>query len=204
MARHEHWPKLLWLYGISKKWLPQAPAILEPNLDDFVEHTKETASAANAARNLSSSLEEAKLQLESSEQQKLLLRERGLTAEASNGFCLSFWIFWNTTGEWNQRTADMRRVHQSLRGSKMVKEFLSWSGYAKVGEQFEQAMAPWPHGMNEGYRRRGLATHPSIWSKAASSWVQQVQGGVFFIFELGMNQNLGKREQNMLFIFRVV
>ncbi|CAL1130601.1 unnamed protein product, partial [Cladocopium goreaui] len=54
-----------------------------------VRAQQETASAANAARNLSSSLEEAKLQLESSEQQKLLLRER----------------------------------------------------YAKVGEQFEQAMA---------------------------------------------------------------
>lgn len=40
--------------------------------------TQETASAAHAARSLSNSLEEAKLQLESSEQQKLLLRERAL------------------------------------------------------------------------------------------------------------------------------
>jgi hypothetical protein len=129
-----------------------------------------------------------------------------LTAEASNGFCLFLSVILNFLKyNWWVKPKNCRHaLSPSLQGSKMVKEFLSWSGYAKVGEQFEQAMAPWPHGMNEGYRRRGLATHPSIWSKAASSWVQQVQGGVFFIFELGMNQNLGKREQNMLLIFRVV
>ena len=141
MARHEHWPKL-WLYGISKKWLPQAPAILEPNLDDFVEHTKETASAANAARNLSSSLEEAKLQLESSEQQKLLLRERGLTAEASNGFCLSFWIVGTTTGEWHQRTADTRWVHHS-KGQRWSKNSYRDQDMPKWESSLNK---PWPPG----------------------------------------------------------
>ena len=75
--------------GGSKKQLSQALVIFEPNFDDFVEKTKETASATNAARSLSSSLEEAKLQLESSEQQKLLLRERCVAA-ASNSFSGGF------------------------------------------------------------------------------------------------------------------